>query len=83
MDRLKDTFDARIPKYQAGFRNGCSTTEHIVALASDIEAGFERQQKIGAVLIDLSAAYVTVWTGGLMLKLAKAIRSRKTLQLLK
>ena len=38
--------------------------------------------KTGAVLIDLSAAYDTVWTQGLMLKLAKIIPCKKILKIL-
>ena len=49
---------------------------------SYIEAGFERKDKTATVLIDLSAAYDTVWTGGLMMKLAKIIPCRKILKLL-
>ena len=33
-------------------------------------------------MIDLSAAYDTVWTGGLMYKLSKAIPCKTTLKLL-
>ena len=42
-------------------------------LTDDIEAGFERNDKCGAVFIDLSAAYDTVWHRGLKLKLNNVI----------
>ena len=74
--------DPLIPKEQAGFRQQRSTAEQVIALTFYIETGFENRKKTGAVLIDLSAAYDTVWTGGLMYKLAKAIPCRKTLRLL-
>jgi len=56
--------------------------EQVLALTSHVEAGFERKEKTGTVLIDLSAAYDTVWTDGLKMKLARTIRCRKTLKLL-
>ena len=42
-------------------------------LIDDIEAGFERNDECGAVFIDLSAAYDTVWHRGLTLKLNNVI----------
>lgn len=56
--------------------------EQVLALTSHVEAGFERKERTGTVLIDLSAAYDTVWTDGLKMKLARTIRCRKTLKLL-
>jgi len=56
--------------------------EQVLALTSHVEAGFERKEKTCMVLIDLSAAYDTVWTDGLKMKLARTIRCRKTLKLL-
>ena len=82
LTRLTPYMEPQIPIEQAGFRQQRSTTEQVIALTSLIETGFERNDKTGAVLIDLSAAYDTVWTGGLMLKLAKIIPCRKTLRLL-
>ena len=82
LTRLTPILDPLIPKEQAGFRQQRSTAEQVIALTSYIETGFENRKKTGAVLIDLSAAYDTVWTGGLMYKLAKAIPCRKTLRLL-
>jgi len=64
------------------FQQNRSTTEQVLALTSLVEAGFERKEKTGTVLIDLSAAYDTVWTDGLKMKLARTIRCRKTLKLL-
>ena len=82
LTRITPYVNPHIPIEQAGFRPQRSTTEQVLALTCYIEAGYERKEKTGAVLIDLSAAYDTVWTGGLMLKLAKIIPCRKTLKLL-
>jgi len=58
---------------QAGFRPGRSTCDQVLALTTFIENGFQRKMKTGAVLLDLTAAYDTVWHTGLLLKLAKAL----------
>ena len=82
LTRITPFLDPFMPIEQAGFKEKRSTAEQVLALTSYIEAGYERRDKTGAVLIDLSAAYDTVWTGGLMYKLSKAIPCRTTLKLL-
>lgn len=82
LTRILPQLDPHIPIEQAGFRSGRDTTEQALALTSYIESGYERKQKTGAVFIDLSAAYDTVWHDGLMYKLAKFIPCKKTLKLL-
>jgi hypothetical protein len=47
-----------------------------------VENGFQQKAKSGAVFLDLSSAYDTVWTRGLLLKMAKIVRCKATLLLL-
>ena len=69
-----------LPMQQADFSPGKNTTEQVLALTFFVEAGFEKRLKTGNVL---SAAYDTVWHNGLMLKLIKIIKCKKTIELLK
>jgi hypothetical protein len=48
------------PVSQARFRKNCSCTEQVLALTSQIEAGFQRKLKTDVIFIDLTAAYDTV-----------------------
>ena len=73
LNRIKHTVEAYLPHEQAGFREGRSTTDQVTLLTEDIEAGFQCKEKCGVVLVDLSAAYDTVWHRGLNLKLLKVI----------
>ena len=82
LTRVTPMINRVVPIEQAGFQQNRCTTEQVLALTSHIESGFERKQKTGTVLIDLSAAYDTVWTDGLMLKLARVIPCRKILKLI-
>ena len=82
LTRISPVLDSHIPIEQAGFRPDRHTTEQALALTSYIEMGFERKQKTGAVFIDLSAAYDTVWHQGLMYKLAKCLPCKRILKLL-
>ena len=50
-----------------------STFEQVAALTSYIENGFQQNLKTGAVFLDLTAAYDTVWHTGLMFKLSKSM----------
>ena len=66
--------DPLLPKEQAGFRHGKSTVDQVVLLTQNIEDSFEAKKKAGAVFIDLTAAYDTVWHCGLTCKLLRLLR---------
>ena len=80
--RLAPIFEIVIPPEQAGFRKKRNTCDQVLALKPYIESGFQKKLKTGAVLIDLSAAYDTVWQAGLMMKLSKSIKCRTTIRLI-
>ena len=82
LTRLATIFESVIPPEQAGLRKKRNTCDQVLALTSYIESGFQKKLKTGAVMIDLSAAYDTVWQAGLMMKLSKAIKCRTTIRLI-
>ena len=59
---------------QAGFRTGRSTCDQV--LTTFIENGFQKQLKTGAVFLNLSAAYDTVWHTGLVVKVSRVLPRR-------
>ena len=65
--------DPLFPGEQAGFRHGKSTVDQVVLLTQNIEDSFEAKKKIGAVFVDLTAAYDTVWHRGLTCKLLRLL----------
>ena len=69
--------DPQLPKEQAGFRRGKSTTDQVTLLTQDIEDTFQVGEKAGVVLLDLTAAYDTVWHRGLHLKLLQLTPDRQ------
>jgi len=52
-----------LPQEQAGFRHGRSAVDQVTLLTQDIEDSFSAKKKAGAgaVFVDLTAAYDTVW----------------------
>ena len=58
---------------QAGFRHGKLTVDQVVLLTQNIEDSFEAKKKTGAVFVDLTAAYDTVWHRGLTCKLLRLL----------
>ena len=82
LTRLAPIFESVIPPEQAGFRKKRNTSDQVLALTSYIESGFQKKLMTGALLIDLSAAYATVWQAALMMKLSKAIKCRTTIRLI-
>ncbi|KZR98518.1 putative Pol protein, partial [Daphnia magna] len=56
---------------QAGFRRGCSTMDHIIRLESAIKSSFSKKCSTVAVYLDISKAYDSVWTQGLLYKMAE------------
>ena len=51
LSRINDTVEAHLPREQAGFRRGRSTTDQIACLVNDIEAAFQRKEKVGVVYL--------------------------------
>ena len=74
--RIEPIIDPLLPMEQAGFRRGRSTVDQVVLLTQDIEDGFEAKKKAGAVFVDLTAAYDTVWHRGLTCKLLRLLPDR-------
>jgi len=73
---LEPVVDPQVPTEQGGFRRGRSTVQQVVKLTSDIEDSCEGRRKAGLVLVELTAAYDTVWHQGLALKLLQTISDR-------
>jgi hypothetical protein len=67
---------------QSSFRQHHSCTEKVMALTTLSKAGFQNQLKTGAVFIDLTAAYDTVWREGLMIKFLETVPCLKLFNLL-
>ena len=59
----------QLPSEQAGFRQGRSTVQQILKLTCEIEKSFENGYKAGAIIVNLTAAYDTVWLQGLALQI--------------
>ena len=67
--RVDPIIDPLLPWEQAGFRHGRSTVDQVTLLTQDIEDNLSAKKKAGAVFVDLTAAYNTVWHRGLICKL--------------
>ena len=80
--RLDPIVDPHLPNQQAGFRRGHSAVHQIVKLTNDIVESFEKRHKAGVVLVDLTAAYDTVWHQGLTLKLLRSAPDRHLVRFL-
>ena len=65
-----------------GFRHGRSTVNQVTLLTQDIEDNFSAKKKAGAVFVDLSAAYDTVWHHGLTCKLVQLLPDRHTVHMI-
>jgi len=66
--RVETITDPLLPQEKAGFRHGRSAVDQVILLAQDIEDSFSAKKKAGAVFVDLTAAYDTVWHRGLTRK---------------
>ena len=82
--RLVDYLEGNniLSQYQAGYRKGRSTQEHIFRLAQQVYNGFKSQSCTCAVFLDCEAAFDAVWTNGLMFKLHQLNLPKNFLRLL-
>ena len=74
--RVKTITDPLLLQEQAGFRHGRSAVDQVTLLTQDIEDSFSAKKKSGAVFVDLTAAYDTVWHRGLTCKLLRLLPDR-------
>ena len=71
LQRISPTVEGLLSPDQAGFWKGRSTCDQVAALITFTENGFQQNLTTGAVFLDLTAAYDTVWHTGLLYKLSK------------
>ena len=76
--RVEPLIDPLLPKEQAGFRRGKSTVNQVALLTQNIEDSFEA----GAVFVDLTAAYDTVWHRGLTCKLLRLLPDKHMVRMI-
>ena len=67
---------------QAGFRHGNSTIDQVVLHTQNIEDYFEPKKKTGAVFVNLTAAYDTVWHRGLTCKLLRLLSDKHMVRMI-
>ena len=80
--RVEPIIDPLLPREKAGFRRGRSTTDQVTLMTQDIEDCFEANKKVGAVFLDLTAAYDTVWHRGLTCKLLRLLPDRHMVRMI-
>ena len=80
--RVELLIDPLLPREQAGFRRGRSTVDQVTLLTQSIENAFEAKKKAGAVFIDLTAAYDTVWHRGLTCKLLRLLPDKHMVRMI-
>ncbi|VVC41950.1 Reverse transcriptase domain [Cinara cedri] len=74
--------EVTLPKEQAGFRQNRSSCEQVLSMVTHVENGFQERKKSGAIFLNLTCAYDTVWKRGLLLKLANILNCKMTLRLI-
>lgn len=67
-NRIGSIIESVTPIEQSDFRPERSCIDQVSTLITYIENGFQKKEKTTAKLIDLSAAYNTVWREGFLLK---------------
>ena len=79
---IEPIVDPLLPREQAGFRHGRSTVDQVTLLTQEIEDSYSAKKKAGAVFVDLTAAYDTVWHRGLTCKLLHLLPDRHMVSLI-
>ena len=80
--RIEALIDPLLPKEQAGFRRGKSIVDQVVLLTQNIKDSFEAKKKAGAVFVNLTAAYDTVWHRGLTCKLLRLLPEKHMVKMI-
>ena len=81
--RVEPLIDPLLPKEQAGFQLQKSTVDQVVLLNQKIKYSFEVKKKAGAVFVDLTAVYDTVWHRGLTCKLLRLLPDKHMVRMIR
>jgi len=73
LQRISPTVESLLSEDQADVRKSRSTCDQVAALTTFIENRFQQNLKTGAVFLELTAAYDTVWQNGLLYRLSKSM----------
>ena len=79
---VEPLIDPVLPKEQAGFRRGKSIVNQVVLLTQNVKDSFEAKKKAGAIFINLTAAYDTVWHRGLTCKLLRLLPNKRMVRMI-
>ena len=74
--RVETIIDPLLPREQVNFPHGRSAVDQVTLLTQDIEDSFSAKKKAGAVFVDLTATYDTVWHRSLTCKLLRLLPNR-------
>ena len=80
--RVEPLINPLVPKEQAGFRRGKLTVDQVVLLTQNIEDFFEAKKKAGAVFVNLTAAFDTVWHRDLICKLLRLLSDKHMVRMI-
>lgn len=76
--QIEDT----LPKEQVSFRYSRNCCEPVSSMVTHVKNDFQKRKKSGAVFLDWTCAYDTVWKYELLLKLANISNCKMTLRLI-
>ena len=80
--RIEPVIDPLLPREQAGFRRERSIVDQVALMTQEIEDCFLAKKKAGAIFVDLTVAYDTVWHRGLACKLLRLIPDRHLVRMI-
>ena len=80
--RVEPLTDSLLPKEQSGYRRKKSIVDQVVLLTQNIEDSFEAKKKGGAVFVNLTAAYDTVWHRGITCKLLRLLPDKHMVKMI-
>ena len=79
---IEPLIDPLLPKEQAWLQRGKSTVDQVVLLTQNIEDYFKAKKKAGAVFVNLTTAYDTVWHRGLTCKLLRLLPDKHMVRMI-
>ena len=80
--RVEPIVDPLFTREQAGLRRGRSTVDQNVLLTQNIENLFEAKKNAGAVFVDPTAAYHTIWHRGVTCKLLRLLPDKHMVRMI-